>query len=271
MRLMDCTRVAADEIADQYILGRLTEEDREAYESHFFVCERCFDELKTVESMRAELQRATPVTPPEAPKLRHDPWRWAAAAAAAVAIALVMWGSARLLAPADDGSRTTVTSGVPQSPATENRGAGVAARLAELSKVEPPPYLPLTMRSEEDARIRFEAAMTAYARSDYAGAATALEQVVSLQPSNAKALFFLGICYLMLDRPASATKVLQQCVAGGDPGYSDEARYFLAKALLRTGDRAAATAALDALARSKGPRAEDARRLRDALAGIPDC
>jgi TolA-binding protein len=72
----------------------------------------------------------------------------------------------------------------------------------------------------------------------------------------------------MLDRPDSAAKVLQKCVAGGDPGYSDEARFFLAKALLRTGDRASAAATFDAVSRSKSARAEDARRLRDALAGI---
>jgi TolA-binding protein len=265
---MDCTRVAADEIADQYLLGHLSEADRAAYESHFFVCERCIDELRTLESLRTELQQTMPVESAEPVRRRRHSWVWAAAAAAGLALPFVMWSGARLLAPTSDRDRTAVMLTAPQLPPTPAQDTGLAA-LAELSRIEPPPYLSLTVRSEEDARIRFEAAMTAYTRGEYATAATALEEVVSLQPSNTRALFFLGISYLMVDRADAATTVLQRCAAAGDPVYSDEARYFMAKALLRKGDRTGAAAALDVVVRSNSPRADDARRLRDALATLP--
>jgi TolA-binding protein len=266
---MDCTRVADEEIADQYLQGHLSEEDREAYESHFFECRRCFDELKMLEALQAELRRVPAVTTQPAPPVRrrHPLW-WGVALAASVAFVFLVWSGVRLIAPPSGGVQPPTTVSAPQRPASDNPAAAVA-RLAELSKVDPPEYLPLTLRSEDEARVRFEAGMAAYARGDYQTAAAALEQVVSLQPSNARALFFLGVTHLMLDRPESAVAFLQRCIDAGDSAYQEDARYFLAKALLRKGDRQGAMAALEIVASSTGARADDARRLRDAVAAIP--
>ena len=57
-RKMDCGRVAREEILEGYLGGRLTEEDREAFEEHYFECARCFDELRTLQAIREELRRA---------------------------------------------------------------------------------------------------------------------------------------------------------------------------------------------------------------------
>ena len=45
---MDCARVAREEIVEGYLLDRLSEGDREAFEEHCFGCGRCFDELQTL-------------------------------------------------------------------------------------------------------------------------------------------------------------------------------------------------------------------------------
>ena len=37
-------------------MGRLSEEDRDAFEEHYFECARCFDELQTLQAIREELR-----------------------------------------------------------------------------------------------------------------------------------------------------------------------------------------------------------------------
>lgn len=288
---MDCTRIAADDVAEQYLLGHLAEEDREAYESHFFECERCFGELRTLESLRSDLQRVTRIQGNQtghdarihADRTAHQTtmdgatgdarrrprvWPLALAAGVIFGIGLAFW----MAGPARDRSAVPLAEPAASQqappPAGPDHEALVAARIRDLARVEPPPYIPLTVRAQDDARIRFESAMDAYARSEYATAATGLETVASQEPSNARTRFFLGVSYLMLARPNEAVTVLEQCVALRDPAYQDDAQFFLAKALLRKGDRGAATRTLDALARSNGPRAEEARALRDALASV---
>ena len=50
--------MARDEILESYLLRRLIEEDRDAFEQHYFECARCFDELQTLQAIRDELPRA---------------------------------------------------------------------------------------------------------------------------------------------------------------------------------------------------------------------
>jgi anti-sigma factor RsiW len=54
---MKCDRVSGDGFAEKYLLDQLSETDQEAYEQHFFECARCFQELETCRTLRAELRR----------------------------------------------------------------------------------------------------------------------------------------------------------------------------------------------------------------------
>ena len=54
---MDCTRVAREEIAERYLVGGLSDEDRNAFEEHYFECVRCFEELEALQAIQAELRR----------------------------------------------------------------------------------------------------------------------------------------------------------------------------------------------------------------------
>ena len=54
--------IAAEGIAERYLLGQLNEPEQAAFERHYFDCESCFSELKTLEAMRAEV-RDTAATP----------------------------------------------------------------------------------------------------------------------------------------------------------------------------------------------------------------
>ena len=81
-RKMDCGRVARDEILESYLLSRLSEEDRDAFEQHYFECARCFDELQTLQAIRDELPR---VRVECETKSAHPLIRWAPAAGLAAA------------------------------------------------------------------------------------------------------------------------------------------------------------------------------------------
>ena len=84
---MDCGRVAREEILESYLVGRLSDEDRDAFEAHYFECARCFDELQTLQAIQAELRQAAAEfgRNPTRPLLR---WARAAGLAAAVVLAV---------------------------------------------------------------------------------------------------------------------------------------------------------------------------------------
>jgi TonB family protein len=88
---MDCGRVAREEILEAYLLGRLTEEDREAFERHYFECAHCFDDLRSVQAIQEQLRQGGIEV-----QKRQNPLfvRWSLAAglaAAAVPVVLVLW------------------------------------------------------------------------------------------------------------------------------------------------------------------------------------
>ena len=262
---MDCTRVGDEEIAERYLLGTLTAQDRDAFEAHFFECDRCFEELRTLQSLHVELQHSAPIQAPASSaqlRRRLPASAWAAAAVLVIAIGTGFWTVRRIHEP----SRALTTRTPPTIPQpTSDRADVGAARVAQLARVEPPPYIPVTLRSAEDWRVRLEKAMAEYSGARYAEAAHGLEVVTAAKPSATNAWFYLGISYLMLERTDDAIRALQRCIDTRDAAYAQDAQFFLAKAFLRKGDREAALRALEAVATSTGPRADEARTLQTLL------
>jgi tetratricopeptide (TPR) repeat protein len=142
--------------------------------------------------------------------------------------------------------------------------------LSVLARVEPPLYLPLTLRGPRDeAAERFEAAMQHYMERDYAGAIPGLTAAADLNPKAAHITFFLGICHLLADRPDAGIDWLQKTIALGDSPYLEEAHFYAAKARLRQGNIPAAQEELLRTIERRGQLEADARKLRaqvDALA-----
>lgn len=67
---------AAEGIAERYLLGQLNEPEQAAFERHYFDCESCFNELKTLEAMRAEVRDAAATPTPHVTKRVWWPvWR----------------------------------------------------------------------------------------------------------------------------------------------------------------------------------------------------
>jgi hypothetical protein len=80
--------------------------------------------------------------------------------------------------------------------------------------------------------------------------------------------FFAGASLLMTDRPADAAEAFHGVIRGGDTPYLTEARYYLAKALLRLGRADEALRELRAAASGMTEIAAEARALADSVEAV---
>jgi tetratricopeptide (TPR) repeat protein len=275
-RKMDCGRVAREEIIESYLLGRLNEHDREAFEEHYFECARCFEELQTLQVVREELPR---VSVESGTATTRPFFRWAPAAGLAAA-AVVTVGVMLLMRPPPPSSVPELTKVEPPSqtqrpetpkPQPPEPPPQSGPTLEQLARVEPPRYEPLRLRGvPDDATKRFQRGMEHYRKADYARAADELRAAAHLDPDGPHIPFFLGISHLMLNDDDAAIDRLQATTALGDSAYLEEAHWYLAKAFLRRKDLAAAEAELRRLVQLRGSRSGEAQRLLTQVERLKD-
>ena len=99
-----CTRVEEEDLDARYLAGTLSEEEAEAFEEHYFGCERCWTAVRTGLDVRAastatmgEPQVATPRptvergTAPPARRIPRGRWLPLAIAASIVVVAVGLW------------------------------------------------------------------------------------------------------------------------------------------------------------------------------------
>jgi len=73
---MDHESIDANQVPDRYLMGKLSADERLAYEEHFLDCPACVDRLEALEGLRAGLGALSPRrTPAERPK-RPAAVRW---------------------------------------------------------------------------------------------------------------------------------------------------------------------------------------------------
>jgi len=252
-----CDEIERDEIAERYLSGRLGEEASAEFEAHYFDCSRCLEHVGRLESARHAL--AGDGGPgADVPRWRRRLWPAAGALAAAAIVVLAVRVIDEPSAPAPN---LPVTRDVelPREPAAPNLG--------RLGAIEPPRFTPPRLRSGAgEARRLFIDAMRSYERGDYAGAVRGLEAAVRADPAYPAAHFFLGVCFLQLDRRADAIGYLREAARLGESPYLEDAHFFLAKALIRDGDVAAARGELRTVLALEGDRRDEASRL---LAELP--
>ena len=277
---MNCEQVTKEEITEKYVLGRLTEAEQGAFELHFFECVRCFEEVESLRMLQTELRRDASSIRAETSKPRHLFWRWAWAPAAALAVLAVgvgwqVWRArvAPFQPPAAVQIPTAKPAPQPTVPSLELESPAWRLRLAELSEVRPPEYVPLVLRgAEDDATQRFRAAMRHYVRGDYAAAIPGLRAASELNPQASYINFFLGICYLLTDQTDAAIKQLRRTAALGHLGrpfafspYFEETFFYLAKCSLRKGDLRAARNELLITRELQGEHKDEARKLLEQV------
>ena len=248
---MTCEDVVERGLAEDYLLDRLGEDERETFEQHYFECARCFAEVQALRDVQDALRR-----PAVAASGRFASWGWLAAAALVIlsvtAGALLWRGEGR----------------PPQSPSVVTREPGPEAPVtppappvdAQLARVEPPAYEPRRLRSA-GANPEFGAGMERYQAGDYATAAAGLASVVTASPTFEPARFYLGASQILSGNPRAALTTLGPIADRADSPFAEEARFLTAKAHLQVGDVAAARRALDRTIELRGEREAEARRI----------
>jgi tetratricopeptide (TPR) repeat protein len=277
-RAMDCARVAREETAERYVAGGLSDEDRDAFEEHYFECARCFDELQAVRAIQAELQRSSTRHEPRTGRsfIRWDPAAAGLAAALVLAVGMVMW--MRLPQPSRAPELTATeppsrgqTADTPPPPQQPDGAVTPGPSLELLARVDPPRYEPPTLRDVPDeATARFLRGMERYRKAEYAAAVEDLRRAAESDPDAAHIRFFLGVTHLMLGHDADAIDRLQATIALGDSAYLEEAHWYLAKAFLRRKDLGAAEAELKKLIQLRGSASDAAGRLLAQIEQLKD-
>jgi tetratricopeptide (TPR) repeat protein len=263
---VDCVKVAREEIIEKYLVGTLSEEDRDAFEEHYFECARCFEDLQSLRAIRDELRLAGAEfeTRTTRPFLR---WAPAAGMAAALvlAVAVLVWMSRPPEAP-PEATNTQLPSRVELSekPQPSEPDSTVASEpsLDQLARFEPPRYEPLTLRGAPDESTeRFRQGMERYRKADYEGAVVDLRAAAELDPDAAHIRFLLGISQLMLGQDSDAIDRLRATIELGDSPYLEEAHWYLAKAFMRRKDLGAAESQLQRLIQLGGSWSGEAGQL----------
>jgi hypothetical protein len=152
----------------------------------------------------------------------------------------------------------------PQAPATSRQPPPVpppAARQPVLALNPPAIELPaesLTLRGENRSAYAtaLEDALTPFAAADYKDAAARLERVSRDHPRRPHAELYLGVARLMNGSPAEAVAPLELArgLARAGSSLHSEATWYLAVALERSGQGAAAAGPLNELCGGGGPR-----------------
>ena len=248
---MSCPEPDPESQVLRYLRSDLPAEERDALEVHLLECDACSELMETARLAREVLAEA------RAPR---RPWVWgslAAGLAAALFVIVVLRPRPVAVAP---------SSPPPDPPPTASARAVPAAVIAELSRVDPPVYVPLTLRAEAPpSDPRFVKAMGHYARGEHAAAAALLRDVTRAHPRSGEASFFLGVSALLSGDAEGALPALDRAAELGQAPYAEAAPFFAAKADLRTGRLASARARLGALAAGHGDFATEARHLLDRL------
>lgn len=210
-RNLECTGRIDPDAVHRYVAGTLAGPELSEFELHLLGCDACAAAVREGAAIRAALA-AAPVDATRSPAVRRGVPRairprhaaWALPLAAAAALLIVVW-------PAADPVR----------------------RLGRIDAV--PAFEPLPVRADPGEASRLaDAGMSAYVAGDYREAASRLAAAAGHAPGPG-VHFFLGIARLRLDEPAAAADALRAALLPVGNAYAPEARFYLAKALLRSG------------------------------------
>lgn len=222
--------------AERYATGRMTTAEVEAFEDHFVGCAECQAGVRLALAIASEFSSRPAVGLSAKPRRP----RWWTAAGLAVAAGLV---TLMIMRPA------------PRSELAALGGVG-----------EPPAYLGISVRSVGASQDSlFESAMDAYARREYAAAAHVLRGVLAATRDSAPAEFFLGASLLLDNHPSDAVDAFRRVIGHDNATYRAEARYYLAKSLLRLGRGSEALAELDRLTPTDGVSYDMGKPLADSV------
>jgi hypothetical protein len=256
---MTCEKFDTTGTYEGYLAGKLSEPERDAFEQHYFACDRCFEALRllraTRDALRAGGAQAPPAKPVPFPGFRRRGVWAAVGLAAAILAGVVVMPTIRHSPPA------------PPRTARVSAPAPLPPDIQLLARMDPPAYDPQTLRGAESASAsRFHDAMAPYAAGDFSTAKDALRKVLDADPSSLDARYFLGICHLLTGGLEPGIAELRQVIdAGSASPYVEEAHFYLAKAYLKQGKVREARERLEKVAAQTGDLSQPASEILNRL------
>jgi tetratricopeptide (TPR) repeat protein len=256
---MDCQRVVEEEIIERYLTGKLPEAETDVFEQHYLGCQSCFQELQFRHAAAVELKRLPLASSRPAVVPLRSRWTWGLAAAAVLLLALVSVTTFY---------RRQNSQMVQKPPARNEAEQRIIARLAVVDTA--PPYVPFTIRGGKTgaATERFQEGMERYIQHDYEDAVGPLREAIRLDANLQPALFYLGISYLLMDRPDEAVAQLSKLTSAEANPYTEESHWYLAKAYLKKRDLGSAQKELERVVTLNGPHLAEARQALEQIRKI---
>ena len=133
-----------------------------------------------------------------------------------------------------------------------------------LSYLEAPPNN-ITVRGQPIDQL-LESAMTYYEQEDYQSALEQLTEFLRVRPDHQGALFYRGICHLMLGQFQSSLMVFESFEAMDSSEYYTAAKWYLSLNLIKMGQVVEARSQLEQLARlQNGKYSRQAKELLDRM------
>lgn len=179
---------------------------------------------------------------------RVAPWLGLAAGVILAAGLTALWWSRSVPAHAPSIPQTVEVAPAPAAPTIVEAPPVVALWMIEPAAVRVPLSALGTPRGGESAADEGTAALIQalepYQQGDYAAAAGRLEAFVGQHPDHPEAVLYLGVSYLMADRPARAAAPLERARALARPDRRPEVDWYLATAEQRMGRTEASLARL---------------------------
>jgi tetratricopeptide (TPR) repeat protein len=231
--MTDTCLISRDERIARYVARTLPGDDVDELEIHILGCADCQRAVREAAGLRVALEDLAerPSARAAGPAAARLPWLLGPAVAAAV----VAWF---LLTPKPD--------------------------LRRLGGVDvTPPFDGVTTRAAEAPTSPAVTGMMAYQAGEYARAAALLDEARRTDPTPG-AHFFSGVSHLMTGNVDAAVGALQSALEPSESAYASEARFYLAKALLRDGDGEAALTHLEAVPPGTGLH-DHAQALADSI------
>ena len=132
-KTFDCAFVEEQDVVSRYVGRKLSPEEAEAFEEHYFSCERCWAEVQAATELRAALEEKATGLPetsglaPQSSRVIQGPWRTWAPLAAAAAIAFAI-GAGFLISrrPSRSADPGTLVAGLAEA---VGQGHSIRARL----------------------------------------------------------------------------------------------------------------------------------------------
>jgi tetratricopeptide (TPR) repeat protein len=268
---MNCKEVDEQDVLERYLLERLTEQERDEFEKHYFECGPCFVQLQTALTLQEELRSKPLVAIPAGRPLFRRAWAWAPALVVVVLLFAVgiWWYKAEIYqswrqasSSASSNSSGTPAAGALISGDQSQTSSPATPTLEQLARVKAPSYSGIILRgAENEAQETFRKAMLSYTRGDYAKAIPGLQAATKASSETAKFSFYLGACYLLTGQTDDAIESFRRTIALDDAAYSEPAHFYLAKAYLAKKVVPAAEEELQTTVQLRGSKAAEAAEI----------